>query len=164
MQGVLSGRYHGQGPNSWISPELAFRFRYFAIRKMHFLMHARGLVAFPGGYGTLDELFEVLTLIQTGMMAAIPVVLVGRSFWSRTIDFDYLVEEGYIAPQDRALFTCVFRAFDADVERAANSMSAAAQQEDGAGVIRSFSEIQQACLGCHQQFRKPFVEHFYGRR
>lgn len=98
---------HEQGPNSWISPELAFRFRYFAIRKMHFLMHARGLVAFPGGYGTMDELFEVLTLIQTGKMAAIPVVLVGRSFWSRTIDFDYLVEEGYIAPQDRALFTCV---------------------------------------------------------
>ncbi|NLE56593.1 MAG: TIGR00730 family Rossman fold protein [Lentisphaerae bacterium] len=98
---------HEQGPNPWISPELAFRFRYFAMRKMHFLMRAKGLVAFPGGYGTLDELFEVLTLIQTGKMAAIPVVLVGRSFWKRAVNFEYLVEEGYIAPQDAALFTCV---------------------------------------------------------
>lgn len=96
-----------QGPNPWISPELAFRFRYFAIRKMHFLMHARGLVAFPGGYGTLDELFEVLTLIQTGKIAPIPVVLVGRAFWSRAINFDYLVDEGYIEPEDSVLFTVV---------------------------------------------------------
>lgn len=98
---------HEQGPNPWISPELAFRFRSFAIRKMHFLMHARGLVAFPGGYGTLDELFEVLTLIQTGKIAPIPVVLVGRSFWSRAVNFDYLVDEGYIEPKDSTLFTCV---------------------------------------------------------
>ncbi|NLA68391.1 MAG: LOG family protein, partial [Gammaproteobacteria bacterium] len=96
-----------QGPNPWISPELAFRFRYFAIRKMHFLMHARGLVAFPGGYGTLDELFEVLTLIQTGKIAPIPVVLVGRAFWCRAINFDYLVDEGYIEPEDSVLFTVV---------------------------------------------------------
>ncbi|MCL4745406.1 MAG: TIGR00730 family Rossman fold protein [Burkholderiaceae bacterium] len=98
---------HEQAPNPYVSPELAFRFHYFALRKMHFLLHARGLVAFPGGYGTLDELFEVLTLIQTGKMAPIPVVLVGRAFWRRAIDFDYLVDEGYIAPTDVDLFTCV---------------------------------------------------------
>lgn len=96
---------HEQAPNPYITPELAFRFRYFALRKMHFLMHARGLVTFPGGYGTLDELFEVLTLIQTGKVAPIPVVLVGRAFWRRLIDFDYLVEEGYISPTDVDLFT-----------------------------------------------------------
>lgn len=96
-----------QAPNPYMSPELAFRFHYFAVRKMHFLMHARGLVTFPGGYGTLDELFEVLTLVQTGKMPRIPVVLVGRAFWHRLIDFDYLVEEGYIAPADVDLFTCV---------------------------------------------------------
>jgi len=96
-----------QVPNPWITPELAFRFNSFAMRKMHFLMRARGLVVFPGGYGTMDELFEVLTLIQTGKMAPIPVVLAGRSFWSRAVDFDYLVDEGYIEPADSVLFTCV---------------------------------------------------------
>ncbi|WP_322998456.1 TIGR00730 family Rossman fold protein [Castellaniella sp.] len=98
---------HEQVPNPYISPELAFRCHYFALRKMHFLLHARGLVAFPGGYGTLDELFEVLTLIQTRKMAPIPVVLVGRDFWRRAIDFDYLVDEGYIAEEDVNLFTLV---------------------------------------------------------
>lgn len=95
---------HEQAPNPYITPELAFRFHYFALRKMHFLIHARGLVAFPGGYGTMDELFEVLTLIQTGKMTPIPVVLVGREFWRRAIDFNYLIDEGYIAPKDTALF------------------------------------------------------------
>lgn len=95
---------HEQAPNAYITPELAFRFHYFALRKMHFLIHARGLVAFPGGYGTLDELFEVLTLIQTHKMDPIPVVLVGRAFWRRAIDFDYLIDEGYIAPGDVNLF------------------------------------------------------------
>ncbi len=95
---------HEQAPNSYISPELAFRFHYFALRKMHFLIHARGLVSFPGGYGTLDELFEVLTLIQTGKIPRIPVVLVGRAFWRRLIDFDYLIDEGYIGPEDADLF------------------------------------------------------------
>jgi uncharacterized protein (TIGR00730 family) len=98
---------HEQIPNPYISPELAFRFRYFALRKMHFLLRARALVAFPGGYGTLDELFEVLTLVQTGKMARIPIVLVGREFWHRAVDFDYLVDEGFIGTRDVDLFTRV---------------------------------------------------------
>lgn len=96
-----------QAPNPYMSPELAFRFHYFAVRKMHFLLHAKGLVAFPGGFGTLDELFEVLTLIQTGKMQRIPVVLVGRTFWDRVVDFDFMVSEGYISPSDLDLFTRV---------------------------------------------------------
>lgn len=103
---------HEQAPNPFISPELAFRFRYFAIRKMHFLLRARALVAFPGGYGTMDELFEVLTLVQTGKMAPIPIVLVGTGFWRRAINFDFLVEEGFISPRDVRLFTCVDRAHE----------------------------------------------------
>ncbi len=95
---------HEQAPNPYVSPELAFRFHYFALRKMHFLMRAKALVAFPGGYGTMDELFEVLTLIQTGKMPRLPVVLVGREFWKRVIDFDYLVDEGFIDSQDVELF------------------------------------------------------------
>lgn len=98
---------HEQRPNPYISPELAFRFHYFALRKMHFLMRARGLVAFPGGFGTLDELFDVLTLVQTGKMPRIPIVLVGRDFWRRLIDFDYLVEEGLVSADDLRLFTRV---------------------------------------------------------
>ncbi len=96
-----------QRPNPYISPELAFRFHYFALRKMHFLMRARGLVAFPGGFGTLDELFDVLTLVQTGKMPRIPIVLVGREFWQRVVDFNYLVEEGFISAEDASLFTRV---------------------------------------------------------
>ncbi|MBZ0222060.1 MAG: TIGR00730 family Rossman fold protein [Dokdonella sp.] len=95
---------HEQAPNPYMCPELAFRFHYFALRKMHFLLHAKGLVAFPGGYGTLDELFEVLTLIQTGKMQRIPVVLVGRRFWRRAINFDHLIDEGYIDAEDTDLF------------------------------------------------------------
>lgn len=98
---------HEQAPNPFISPELAFRFRYFALRKMHFLLRARALVAFPGGYGTLDELFEVLTLVQTGKMARIPIVLVGSEFWHRVVDFDYLVDEGFVTARDVQLFTRV---------------------------------------------------------
>ena len=101
---------HEQAPNPYMCPELAFRFHYFALRKMHFLLHAKGLVAFPGGYGTLDELFEVLTLIQTGKMQRIPVVLVGRAFWSRAVDFDLLLDEGYVSPSDLDLYTCVDKA------------------------------------------------------
>ncbi|OJY97146.1 MAG: Rossman fold protein, TIGR00730 family [Lysobacterales bacterium 63-13] len=96
-----------QRPNPYITPELAFRFHYFALRKMHFLMRARGLVAFPGGFGTLDELFDVLTLVQSGKMPRIPIVLIGNEFWRRVIDFDYLVAEGYISADDAGLFTRV---------------------------------------------------------
>lgn len=96
-----------QRPNPYITPELAFRFHYFALRKMHFLMRARGLVAFPGGFGTLDELFDVLTLVQTGKMPRIPIVLFGRDFWQRAIGFDYLVEQGFISADDLRLFVCV---------------------------------------------------------
>ncbi|MGE0467732.1 MAG: TIGR00730 family Rossman fold protein [Steroidobacteraceae bacterium] len=98
---------HEQEPNPFITPELAFRFRYFALRKMHFLLRARALVAFPGGYGTLDELFEVLTLVQTAKIPRLPIVLVGTEFWSRAVNFDYLVEEGFIDAKDLRLFTCV---------------------------------------------------------
>lgn len=98
---------HEQAPNPFITPELAFRFHYFALRKMHFLLRAKALVLFPGGYGTLDELFEVLTLVQTGKMPRLPIVLVGRAFWNRVIDFDYLVEERFIDPQDVELFARV---------------------------------------------------------
>lgn len=101
---------HEQRPNPYITPELAFRFHYFALRKMHFLMRARGLVAFPGGFGTLDELFDVLTLVQTGKMPRIPIVLVGSDYWRRVIDFDYLVEEDFISADDLSLFTRVDRA------------------------------------------------------
>lgn len=98
---------HEQAPNPWITPELAFRFHYFALRKMHFLLRAKALVTFPGGYGTFDELFEVLTLVQTGKIARMPIVLVDREFWRRAIDFAYLVEQGFIGAQDTTLFTVV---------------------------------------------------------
>ncbi len=91
---------HEQFPNPYITPGLCIYFHYFATRKMHFLMRAKALVAFPGGYGTLDELFETLTLIQTRKMEPVPVVLFGREFWERAIDLEYLVEEGTIAPGD----------------------------------------------------------------
>ncbi len=98
---------HEQAPNPYITPELAFRFHYFALRKMHFLLRAKALVAFPGGYGTFDELFEVLTLVQTGKIPRMPIVLAGREFWHRAIDFAYLVDQGYIGAQDTGLFTVV---------------------------------------------------------
>lgn len=104
---------HEQAPNPFVTPELCFQFRYFGLRKMHFLLRARGLVAFPGGYGTLDELFETLTLMQTGKVAAMPVVLVGEHFWRRAIDFEFLVEEGLIHQQDLSLFTIVDSADEA---------------------------------------------------
>ena len=104
---------HEQAPNEYITPELCFQFHYFAMRKMHFLMRARALVAFPGGYGTLDELFETLTLIQTKKIKPLPVILFGRDFWSRAIDFDFLVNEGVIAPEDKELFYLVEKAEEA---------------------------------------------------
>ena len=104
---------HEQSPNPYITPDLNFQFHYFAIRKMHFLMRAKSLVAFPGGFGTLDELFETLTLIQTGKVKPIPVLLFGKSFWERIINFNALVEEGTIGAKDLELFTYVETAEDA---------------------------------------------------
>jgi hypothetical protein len=95
---------HEQFPNPYVTPELCFRFHYFAIRKLHFLLRARALVAFPGGYGTLDELFEVLTLGQTRKLPPVPVILVGESYWRKVFDPDFLVAEGTIDPEDRELF------------------------------------------------------------
>ena len=97
--------YHlEQQPNPYITPELSFQFRYFALRKLHFMLRARALVALPGGYGTFDELFETLCLIQTGRRAPLPVILVGEQFWRQAINFDFLVEEGMIESEDLALF------------------------------------------------------------
>jgi uncharacterized protein (TIGR00730 family) len=93
-----------QRPNPYVSPELCFRFHYFAMRKLHFLKRARALVAFPGGYGTLDELFEVLSLTQTRKIPPVPVILVGEQYWRRVFDVDFLVDEGMIDPEDRDLF------------------------------------------------------------
>ncbi|MCE9637625.1 MAG: TIGR00730 family Rossman fold protein [Planctomycetes bacterium] len=95
---------HEQAPNPYITPELCFQFHYFAIRKMHLLLRAKAAVFFPGGFGTLDELFETLTLVQTRKMAPIPIVLVGHEFWSRLIEWKYLVEEGVVSPEDIQLF------------------------------------------------------------
>jgi len=96
-----------QTPNGWITPGLSFRFHYFGIRKMHFLMRARALAVFPGGFGTLDELFETLTLVQTGKIRPLPILLFCRAFWQRVISFPALAEEGLIDPADLALITWV---------------------------------------------------------
>ncbi|MBW2282155.1 MAG: LOG family protein [Deltaproteobacteria bacterium] len=95
---------HEQYPNPYVTPDLCFRFHYFALRKLHFLLRAKALVAFPGGLGTLDELFETLTLIQTRKIEPIPVVLVGREYWRRAFDVDYLLDEGVIDAEDVDLF------------------------------------------------------------
>lgn len=95
---------HEQFPNPYLTPGLSFRFHYFALRKLHFLNRARALVAFPGGYGTMDELFETLTLVQTRKIEPLPIILVGREFWSRAIDFTFLEEEGVIDAEDKDLF------------------------------------------------------------
>lgn len=93
-----------QFPNPYVSPELAFCIRYFAIRKLHFLLRAKALVAFPGGFGTLDEVFETMNLVQTRTIRPLPVILVGEKFWRGVFDIDYLVREGVIDPEDRELF------------------------------------------------------------
>ncbi|MDH4328748.1 MAG: TIGR00730 family Rossman fold protein [Nitrospira sp.] len=95
---------HEQYPNPYITPDLCFRFHYFAIRKLHFLLRAKALVAFPGGYGTLDEIFETLALVQTRKIKPVPVVLVGEHYWRQAFNADFLVEEGVIDPEDRELF------------------------------------------------------------
>ena len=104
---------HEQTPNPYVSPELCVSFHYFAMRKLHFVRRARALVAFPGGFGTIDEIFETLTLIQTGKMAPVPVVLIDRRFWERAIDIDFLVAEGMLSPRDRDLFHFAESAADA---------------------------------------------------
>ena len=94
-----------QYPNEYITPELSFLFHYFCIRKMHFLKRAKALAAFPGGFGTMDELFEALTLIQTKKMDRIPVLLYGREFWDKLVNWDVFIENGMISPEDLNLFT-----------------------------------------------------------
>jgi uncharacterized protein (TIGR00730 family) len=98
---------HEQSGNRFISPELSFKFHYFALRKMHFMMRAKALVAFPGGFGTLDELFEVITLVQCKKAKPVPIVLFGSEYWKRLIHFDVLVDEGMISPEDVDLFKLV---------------------------------------------------------
>ena len=93
-----------QAANPWITPGLGFSFRYFALRKLHFMLRARALVAFPGGFGTLDELFETLMLVQTAKVPPLPVVLAGEAHWRRAIDLPYLVESGVLTDEDRRLF------------------------------------------------------------
>ena len=104
---------HEQAPNEFVTPDLSFNFHYFAIRKMHFLMRAKAVAAFPGGFGTLDELFESLTLMQTGRMKRMPILLFGREFWSRIVNFEALAEEGVISPEDVKMVTFVDTAEDA---------------------------------------------------
>jgi uncharacterized protein (TIGR00730 family) len=104
---------HEQAPNLYVTPELCFNFHYFAIRKMHFVMRAKAVAVFPGGYGTMDEFFETLTLIQTGRMERVPVILFGKEFWSRAVDLDYLAEQGTISPGDQHIIDAVDTADEA---------------------------------------------------
>jgi len=98
---------HEQAPNRFVTPSLSFQFHYFALRKMHFLLRARAVAVFPGGFGTFDETFELLTLIQTGKMKPMPILFFGRDFWRRVVNFDALVEEGVVGPNDLKLFRFV---------------------------------------------------------
>ena len=107
---------HEQAPNSYVTPHLSLQFHYFALRKMHFLLRARAVAVFPGGFGTLDECLELLTLIQTGKMKPIPVLLFGADFWNRVVNFQALADEGVISPVDLALFAPVETAQEAWTE------------------------------------------------
>ena len=98
---------HEQGSNPYVSPSLNFKFHYFAMRKMHFMMRAKALVAFPGGFGTLDELFEIITLVQTRKAKPVPIILYGSEYWKRLFNFDVMIEEGAISPDDLKLFQYV---------------------------------------------------------
>ena len=104
---------HEQFPNSYITPKFCFQFHYFAMRKMHFLLRARALVVFPGGFGTLDELFETLTLVQTGKIAAMPILIFGREYWEKVINWNFMVEQGVISAEDLNLFNYVENAEEA---------------------------------------------------
>ena len=104
---------HEQAPNEYVTPDLCFNFHYFAIRKMHFLMRAKAVCVFPGGFGTLDEMFESLTLIQTGRMKRVPFLLFGQAFWEKVVNWQALAEAGTISPQDLDLFRYVETAEEA---------------------------------------------------
>src|SRR3954470_9911304 len=118
MQAANRGAHEGDGisvglaialpmeeaANPYVTPALSFKFHYFALRKMHFMMRAKALVAFPGGFGTLDELFEVITLVQTRKSRQVPIVLFGSDYWKKLVNFDFLVDEGVVSPQDLQLF------------------------------------------------------------
>ena len=104
---------HEQMPNPYVTPSLSFQFHYFALRKMHFLLRARAVAVFPGGFGTFDECFELLTLVQTGKVKPLPILFFGREFWERVVNFDALVEEGVIAADDLKLFRFVETADEA---------------------------------------------------
>lgn len=114
---------HEQEPNPWSTPELTFRFHYFAMRKMHFAMRANALVVFPGGFGTFDELFEILTLRQTGKERAIPIVLVDEAYWKAVVGFEALVEHGMVAPADLELISFAEDAEDAWAELLARGLN-----------------------------------------
>ena len=119
---------HEQAPNTFITPELCFNFHYFATRKIHFLLRAKAVAIFPGGFGTLDEFFETLTLIQTGRMERVPLLLFGIEFWNNVINFDALAQAGTISPEDPKLFTVVDSA------------------EDGWSVVRDFYRLPKVEL------------------
>jgi uncharacterized protein (TIGR00730 family) len=104
---------HEQAPNAFVTPHLSFQFHYFALRKMHFLLRARAVAVFPGGFGTLDELMELLTLVQTGKMKPIPILLFGKEYWDKVVNFAALAEEGVINPEDLDLFRWVETAEEA---------------------------------------------------
>ena len=107
---------HEQAPNAYVTPELCFNFHYFALRKMHFIMRAKAVAVFPGGFGTMDEVFETLTLIQTGRMERVPVIMFGKDFWHQAVNVQFLVDQGVIAPKDAALITFVDTADEAWAE------------------------------------------------
>jgi uncharacterized protein (TIGR00730 family) len=117
---------HEQAPNVYVTPEFSFNFHYFATRKIHFLMRAKAVAVFPGGFGTLDEFFETLTLVQTGRMAKIPLLLFGAEFWGKVINFEALAEAGTIAPTDPNLFNVVDTA------------------EEGWEIVRQFYELPES--------------------
>ncbi len=119
---------HEQAPNRFVTPELCFNFHYFAVRKIHFLMRARAVAIFPGGFGTLDEFFETVTLIQTGRMDRMPLILFGKSFWDRALHLEVLEEEGTISPGDSDLFSVVDTA------------------EQGWDVVRRFYDLPEVSL------------------
>lgn len=104
---------HEQAPNIYVTPDLSFQFHYFALRKMHFLLRARALAVFPGGFGTFDEFFELLTLVQTGKVKKMPILLFGEDFWNRVVNFEELMLEGVISPPDLELFQFVETAEEA---------------------------------------------------